>query len=138
MLTAFLLLYCILSAVYGGTYNTKGVTFVSRPKGSKNKKTLLAEAQIDERIAEQKAAKRKLESEQKRILNQMENLKQALKANKKALRAAERNLAGMQAKKAENEAIAAEAQKKMEIEKVVSTLISSGKPAGEILEMLNK
>lgn len=111
---------------------------MSRPKGSKNKKTLLAEAQIDDRIAEQKAAKKKLESEQKRILNQMENLKQALKANKKALRAAERNLTTMQQKKAENEAIAAAAQQKIEIEKVVSTLISSGKPAGEILEMLQK
>lgn len=111
---------------------------MSRPKGSKNKKTLLAEAQLGERIAEQKVAKKKLEAEQKRILNQMENLKQALKANKKALRAAERNLATMTEKKQETEAIAAAAQQKREIEKVVSTLISSGKPADEILEMLQK
>lgn len=114
------------------------MTSVSRPKGSKNKKTLLAEAQLGERIIEQRAAKKKLETEQKKILRQMENLKQALKANKKALRAAERNLATMVARKQETEAIAAAANQKKEIEKVVSTLISSGKPADEILEMLQK
>lgn len=111
---------------------------MSRPKGSKNKKTLLAEAQLGERIAEQRIAKKKLEAEQKKILTQMENLKQALKANKKALRAAERNLTIMMEKKQETEAIAAAAQQKKEIEKVVSTLISSGRPADEILEMLQK
>lgn len=111
---------------------------MSRPKGSKNKKTLLAEAQLGERIAEQRVAKKKLEAEQKKILTQMENLKQALKANKKALRAAERNLTTMIEKKQETEAIAAAVQQKKEIEKVVSTLISSGRPADEILEMLQK
>lgn len=111
---------------------------MSRPKGSKNKKTLLAEAQLGERIAEQRIAKKKLEAEQKKILTQMENLKQALKANKKALRAAERNLTIMMEKKQETEAIAAAVQQKKEIEKVVSTLISSGRPADEILEMLQK
>ena len=109
---------------------------MSRPKGSKNKKTLLAEAQLGDRIVEQRAAKKELEAEQKKILNSMENLKQKLKENKKALRAVERSLNTLQEKKAETEAIAAAVAQKKEIEKVVSTLISSGKPADEILEML--
>lgn len=111
---------------------------MSRPKGSKNKKTLLAEAQIGDRIIAQLAAKKELEAEQKKIVGEMETLKQNLKANKKALRAVERTLNALQEKKAETEAIAAAAAQKMEIEKVVSTLISSGKPADEILEMLQK
>lgn len=111
---------------------------MSRPKGSKNKKTLLAEAQIGDRIAAQLAAKKQLEAEQKKIAEEMETLKQNLKANKKALRAVERTLNALQEKKAETEAIAAAAAQKKEIEKVVSTLISSGRPADEILEMLQQ
>ena len=111
---------------------------MSRPKGSKNKKTLLMEAQIGERIIAQKAAKKELEAERKKIDEESESLRQRLKANKKALRAVERTLTALQEKQAETEAIAAAAAQKMEIEKVVSTLISSGKPADEILEMLQK
>jgi nucleotide-binding universal stress UspA family protein len=111
---------------------------MSRPKGSKNKKTLLSEAQLDDKIAAQRASKRKLEAEQQKILNNMEDLKVQLKAKKKELRAAEKTLATLEEKKTQVDAIAAAVAQKAEIEKVVSSLISSGKAADEILDLLSK
>ena len=111
---------------------------MSRPKGSKNKKTLLMEAQLGDRIVEKKAEKKALESRLKKLENEMENLKQKLKQTRKDLRTADRTLIALQERKAETEAIAAAAAQKKEIEQVVSTLISSGKDADEILKLLKK
>jgi nucleotide-binding universal stress UspA family protein len=111
---------------------------MSRPKGSKNKKTLLNEAQLDDRIAAQKAAKRKLEAEQQKILNNIEEQKVLLKQKKKELKAADKALAALEEKKTQVDALAAATAQKAEIEKVVSSLISSGKGANEILDMLSK
>ena len=111
---------------------------MSRPKGSKNKKTLLSEAQLGDRIAEQRAAKKKLEGEEKKLLAAMEDLKAQLKCKRKELRAANRTLAALEEKKANADAVAAAAAQKQEIEKVVSSLVSSGKSANEILDMLKK
>mgnify|MGYP007101899403 CR=1 FL=1 len=109
---------------------------MSRPKGSKNKKTLLSEAQLDDRIAEQKVIRNKLEREEKKLLNTMEDVKEQLKVKKKELRQAERLLAQLQTRKEQADAVAAAAAQKKEIEKVVSSLVSSGKSADEILDML--
>ena len=111
---------------------------MSRPKGSKNKKTLLLEAQLGERIEAQRAEKKRLEKEQKKLAAEMDGLKQKIRNNKKALRAAERTLAAMQERQKETAAAARAATQKQEIEKVVSTLIQSGKGADEILDMLQK
>ena len=109
---------------------------MSRPKGSKNKKTLLNEAQLGDKIAAAEAAKKKLEAEEKKLLAAMEDLKAQLKTKKKDLRAAERTLSVLQEKREQADAIAVAAAQKKEIEKVVSTLVSSGKSANEILELL--
>ncbi len=110
-----------------------------RPKGSKNKtKRVQSAAKVEEKLAAQVELKKTLEAEQADILAAIEKQKQLLKAKKKELRAAEKAIAALEAKKAEAAAIEAAAAQKVEIEKVVSKLVSSGKSADEILEMLKK
>ena len=109
-----------------------------RPKGSKNKKTIQSVDKVEAKLAAQLEAKKALEAEQAQILAEIEKQKQLLKAKKKDLRAAEKAIAALEAKKAEAAAIEAAAAQKVEIEKVVSKLVSSGKSADEILEMLKK
>ncbi len=111
---------------------------MSRPKGSKNKKTLIAEAQLGDRIAEQKAAKKKLDAEARKLETQLEDVKAQLKEKKKELRTVERLIISLQARKDQADAAAVAAAQKQEIEKVVSSLISSGKDADEILGLLKK
>lgn len=111
---------------------------VSRPKGSKNKKTLIAEAQLGDRIAEQKAAKRKLEAEERKLIAAQEDVNAQLKAKRKELRSVERLIVSLEARKEQADAAAVAAAQKQEIEKVVSSLMNSGKDADEILGMLKK
>ena len=120
------------------TNNSWGVTLVSRPKGSKNKKTLIAEAQLGDRIAEQKAAKKKLEAEERKLVASLEDVKAQLKEKRKELRTVDRLIVSLQTRKEQADAAAVAAAQKQEIEKVVSTLINSGKDADEILGMLKK
>ena len=109
-----------------------------RPKGSKNKKSLQTVAQLEEKLAKQMGAKKALEAEQAAILAAMEQQKQLLKAKKKEIRAAEKAILALEEKKAEAEAVQTAVAKKMEIEQVVAQLITSGKDAEEILDMLQK
>ena len=111
-----------------------------RPKGSKNKskRAVPADDQVVEKLAAQRAVKQTLEAEQAEILAVIEKQKQLLKAKKKDIRAAEKAIAALEAKQAEAEAIKAAAAKKEEIAQVVTKLVSSGKSAEEILEMLEK
>ncbi len=111
---------------------------MSRPKGSKNKKTLLSEAQLDDKIAAAEVVRKKLAKEEQNLSNALENTKAQLKAKRKELRAAERQLAQLRLKKTQADADAAAAVQKKEIEKVVSSLVSSGKSADEILDLLGK
>lgn len=111
---------------------------MSRPKGSKNKKSRLSEAQIAEKISQQQTLRKNLEDEQLSILNTMADLKGQLKQNKKAIRTVEKTIAGLEEKKEQAQAIAAAAAQKKEIDRVVSSLVSSGKTAEEILELLQK
>lgn len=111
---------------------------MSRPKGSKNKKSRLSEAQIAEKIARQQAARKNLEDEQLSILKTMADVKEQLKQNKKAIRAVDKTIAGLEAKREQAQAIADAAKQKKEIDRVVSNLVSSGKTAEEILALLQK
>lgn len=115
---------------------------MSRPKGSKNKKTLLSEAQLGGQITAQRALKVKLEGEEQKLEAQMEELKAQIKSKKKELRAAERKLNALIERKSQADASAAaqaaNAAQKQEVEKVVSKLVNSGKSAEEILELLKK
>ncbi len=109
-----------------------------RPKGSKNKKTVQTVAQVEAKIAAQQEVKSSLEAEQTAILASIEESKKQLKAKKKELRAAEKALAALEEKKAQAQLVEAAAAKKDEIEQVVTKLVSSGKSADEILELLKK
>ena len=111
---------------------------MSRPKGSKNKKTLLSEAQLDDKIAAQEILRKRLAEEEQKLSREMEDLKNRLRAKKKELRVADRTLTVLKAKKEQADADAAAVAQKKEIEKVVSSLVSSGRSADEILGMLSK
>lgn len=118
--------------------NVWEVIIVSRPKGSKNKKTLIAEAQLGDRILEQKAVKKKLEAEERKLLASLEDVKAQLKAKRKELRSVDRLIASLETRKNQADAAAIAAAQKQEIEKVVSSLMSSGRDADEILGLLKK
>ena len=107
-----------------------------RPKGSKNKKSIQTVDQVESQIAAKKETKAALEADQAGIAAEIEKQKKLLSAKKKELRAVEKELLILEEKKAQAETIAAAAAQKVEIEKVVSKLVSSGKSADEILEML--
>ncbi len=109
-----------------------------RPKGSKNKKSIQTVAQVEAQIAAKQESKKVLEAEQAEIVAEIGKQKELLKAKKKVLRAVEKDLLALEEKKIEAEAIETAAAQKEEIEKVVSKLVSSGKSADEILEMLKK
>ena len=111
---------------------------MSRPKGSKNKKTLLSEAQLDDKIAAAESIRKKLVKEEQTLSNALENAKAQLKAKRKELRTAERQLAKLRLRKSQTDADAAAIVQKQEIEKVVSSLVSSGRSAEEILDLLGK
>ena len=109
-----------------------------RPKGSKNKKSIQTVAQVETQIAAQQELKKALENDQAEIVAAIEKQKQLLKAKKKELRAAEKELLALEEKKVEAAAVETAAAQKVEIEKVVTKLVSSGKSADEILEMQKK
>ena len=109
-----------------------------RPKGSKNKKSIASVAKVEEKLAAQEALKKTLEAEQAEILAAIEKQKQLLKAKKKELRAVEKSIVTLEQKKIEAAAIETAVAQKAEIEKVVTKLVSSGKSADDILEMLKK
>ena len=98
-----------------------------RPKGSKNKPKIPTVDQTAEKLAAQRAVKQSLEAEQADILAAIEKQKQLLKAKKKEIRAADKAIAALEA-----------AHEKAEAIKEVTKLVSSGKSADEILELLNK
>ena len=109
-----------------------------RPKGSKNKKSMKTVAQVEAQIAAKAEEKAALEADQAALNAELEKQKLLLRAKKKELRTVEKELLALEEKKVEAEAIEAAAAQKQEIEKVVSKLVSSGKSADEILEMLKK
>lgn len=111
-----------------------------RPKGSKNrvKKVGQPVSQVEEKLAAQLDAKKALEDEMAQIAAEIEKQKQLLKDKKKDLRAADKAIAALEAKKAEEAAIADAAAKKAEIEQVVTRLVSSGRSAEEILDLLKQ
>ena len=96
----------------------------------------MEEAQLGERIAEQKALRKKLLAEEGRLSSLLEDTKMQLKCKRKELRTVERLIVSLQSRKERADAQASEAAQKQEIEKVVSSLMNSGKDADEILGML--
>ena len=111
---------------------------MSRPKGSKNKKSIAAANDIAAQLTAKESAKLELETAQAAIIEKIKAAQLELRENKKAVTAVSREIAKLETKKAEADAIAAAEAQKKEIEQVVSQLISGGTSAAEILEALKK
>ena len=107
-----------------------------RPKGSKNKKSAKAVIDFTAQIEDRKAAKADLENEQATILSVIKSNQERLKDVKRDIRSVEKEIAKLEAKKAEADAAAAAALMQEEVQKRVAALVADGKTREEILEML--
>ena len=106
-----------------------------RTKGSKNKpKTVTAD--IATQIAEKQSAKEVLSAEIASIAANIDTLKVDLKEKKVSLKANDRDIVKLEAKKAKADAKAAEEAKKTEAESVLKKLLAEGMSADEILAKL--
>ena len=111
---------------------------MSRPKGSKNKKTILSEAQLGNKIAAEEVTLAKLKDDEAKLNATITELKEQLKMKRKQLRTSERTLAVLRQKQEQADADAVARVQQMEVEKVLNTLVRKGKSADEILELLNE
>ena len=106
-----------------------------RPKGSKNKpKTVTAD--FATQIAEKQSAKEALTAEIASITANIDTLKTDLKEKKASLKAIDKEIVKLEAKKAKADAKAVEEAKKTEAESVLKKLLAEGMSADEILEKL--
>ena len=108
---------------------------MSRPKGSKNKKTLV---NLDVQIAKELEQKTVLEAEQAEIEKTIENAKEKLKVKKKEIRTVTKRLSTLEAKKAEADIVAVSAAKRVEIQDTIASLLNSGMNEDDILDKLKK
>ena len=107
-----------------------------RPKGSKNRKSTKPVADYSAQIEERKAAKADLENEQATILGVIKSNQDRLKDVRKDIRAVEKEIAKLEAKKAQADAAAAAELMQEEIQKRVAELAAEGKTLDDILEKL--
>ena len=109
---------------------------MARPKGSKNKKTLAVDfsAALDEKLAK----KAELEAEQQKITEDMAALKSKAKIIKKSLTSVEREIAKLEAKKAEADAIRAVQEQKDSLDAAVNGLVARGVSMDDIMAALSK
>ncbi len=106
-----------------------------RTKGSKNKpKTVTTD--FASQIAEKQSAREALSAEITSITTNMESLKADLKEKKVSLKAIDKEIVKLEAKKAKADAKTAEEAKKAEVESVLKKLLAQGMSADEILAKL--
>ena len=106
-----------------------------RTKGSKNKpKTVTAD--FATQIAEKQSAKEALTAEIASITVNIDTLKADLKEKKASLKAIDKEIVKLEAKKEKADAKAAEETKKAEAESVLKKLLAEGMSADEILAKL--
>ena len=108
-----------------------------RTKGSKNKpKTVTAD--FATQIAEKQSAKEALTAEIASITANIDTLKVDLKEKNATLKAIDKEIVKLEAKKAKADAKAAEEAKKTEAESVLKKLLAEGMSADEILAKLKE
>ena len=106
-----------------------------RTKGSKNKpKTVTAD--FATQIAEKQSTKEALTAEIASITANIDSLKVDLKEKKASLKAIDKEIVKLEAKKERADAKAAEEAKKAEAESVLKKLLAEGMSADENLEKL--
>ena len=106
-----------------------------RTKGSKNKPKTVT-AGFATQIAEKQSAREALSGEIASITANMDSLKTDLKEKKVSLKAIDKEIVKLEAKKAKADAKTAEEAKKAEAESVLKKLLAEGMSADEILEKL--
>lgn len=99
----------------------------------RTKKTPSPEMTIEEKLAARQKDKETILAEQIAIEANIEEQKKLLKAKKKEARAADRDIAALQAKKEKEDAAKAAKEQKAALEKVVEGLLQKGKTADDIL-----
>lgn len=110
---------------------------MARPKGSKNKSTVLKQgADILAQIAEKEAVCAAMELEISELEQQLEAIRDALKERKAVQKAAAKELAALQAYKEKAEREALEAAKRVELSELIQKLMDEGMSAGDIMEKL--
>ena len=109
-----------------------------RPKGSKNKKTLAAEARIPETIQALQKSIPPMERELRKIEADIAETHKAAVAKRREVRRIEHEIEKLREKKKTIDREAAAAARRAEIEAVVSSLMNSGKSAEEIIAMLSE
>ena len=107
-----------------------------RPKGSKNKKTLAKNVDLEEQIAEKTAEHAALEAELAGIQSILAENAARQKTVRKSIRALDRQIAALQARKEEIRAAAAVSAKQQEIQDTIRALVEGGKSLDDILDML--
>ncbi len=111
---------------------------MARPKGSKNKATLAKQVSFEDQLVVERAEKEKLELVKAELTATIAESTERLKETNKQLRAADRRIAKLEAKKAEADLAAASAAKRVEIQNTITHLLDSGVAEDEILAKLNK
>lgn len=111
---------------------------MARQKGSKNKATLAKQAAFEDQLVAEQAEKEKLELVKSELAATIAESTERLKETNKQLRAVDRRIAKLEAKKAEAELAAASAAKRVEIQNTIAQLLDNGVAEDEILEKLNK
>ena len=106
-----------------------------RTKGSKNKPKAVT-VDFASQIAEKQSAKEALTAEIASITANIDTLKTDLKEKKVSLKAIDKEIVKLEAKKAKADAKAVEEAKKAEAESVLKKLLAEGMSADEILEKL--
>ena len=108
-----------------------------RPKGSKNKKKLLTLEQLMPKADQLRDRRQKLEGEQKKILETIEQQKQRLKETKKQLRLLDKEDTKLQKKIEEVNAINSAKHQRELVEKIITEL-STVLPADVLYRELRK
>lgn len=106
-----------------------------RAKGGKNKPKVVT-ADFATQIAEKQSAKETLTAEIASITTNMESLNADLKEKKASLKAIDKEIVKLEAKKEKADAKAAEEAKRAEAESVLKKLLAEGMSADEILAKL--
>lgn len=111
---------------------------MARPKGSKNKATRVKRSSYDEQIALEGEERDRLILEKASLEATITESRERLKETNKLLRTSERRLAKLEAKKAEADAEAAAAAKRLDIQNAIAALLDGGMTEDEVLAKLNK
>ena len=107
-----------------------------RPKGSKNKKKAVNEVDLGAQIAEKKAELDALNDEYEEISTIVAENNAKLRDIKKNSAKVMKDIAKLEAKKAEEDAAAAVSAKKEELQATIDKLLADGKSIDDILDKL--